>query len=339
MLDDQAAYRLAVSGIDVDRDLIACRRGADRSVVDVESHGTVSGVDIGSDAVLLAAVVIAAVASVAGIAGVSSVARITGVAAVASIAGSNSGGNGDVERAAGLYLCKVAGIVQRLEQLGVLTVVNAVACDHIVCGLAGADLMRNDLIAGSADCRSLGRGQKQSLARSDLVPAGDVVELLDLIGIVGEADAQRVADARNSLAALDRVRDQIISDTVAALCGADGSCRCAGRAGAGAAAGHDLLSRSVSRRQLDHSAHGQESEVVFTLQPVELYNSILAGEVVDALFPAEFKYIVAGLEGILDHLRISVVCISAYGQPREQGHDHEHCQQNTDDPFLHICSP
>ena len=35
--------------------------------------------------------------------------------------------------------------------------------------------MRHDLIAGSADCRSLGRGQKQSLARSDLVPAGDVV--------------------------------------------------------------------------------------------------------------------------------------------------------------------
>lgn len=204
--------------------------------------------------------------------------------------------------------------------------------------------MRHDLIAGSADCRSLGRGQKQSLARSDLVPAGDVVELLDLIGIVGEADAQRVADARNGLAALDRVRDQIISDTVAALCGADGS-RCGtgrtGRTGAGAgtAAGNDVQSRSVSRRQLDHSAHGQEPEVVFTLQPVELYNSILAGEVVDALCLAEFKDIVAGLEGVLDHLRIFVVCVSAYGQPREQGHDHEHCQQSTDDPFLHICSP
>lgn len=110
-------------------------------------------------------------------------------------------------------------------------------------------------------------------------------------------------------------------------------------AGAGTAAGNDVQSRSVSRRQLDHSAHGQEPEVVFTLQPVELYNSILAGEVVDALCLAEFKDIVAGLEGVLDHLRIFVVCVSAYGQPREQGHDHEHCQQSTDDPFLHICSP
>ena len=203
--------------------------------------------------------------------------------------------------------------------------------------------MRHDLIAGSADCRSLGRRQKQSLARSDLVPAGDVVELHDLIGIVRETDAQRVADARNGLAALDRVRDQIISDSVAALCGADGSCCCAGRTGragrTGAAAGDDGQSRSISRRQLDHSAHGQESEVVFALQPVELYNGILAGEVVDALYPAKLKYIVAGLEGVLNHLRIFVVCVSAYGQPREQGHDHEHCQQSTDDPFLHICSP
>ena len=145
MLDDQTAYRLTISGIDVDRDRIACCSGADGGVIDIEGHGTVSGVDIGSNAVLLGAavvaavvttVVIAAVVIVTAAAGIAGVAGIAGAARIAGAAGSNGSGYRNVEGAAGLDLCKVAGVVQRLKQLGVLTIVNAVACGHVVSGLS-----------------------------------------------------------------------------------------------------------------------------------------------------------------------------------------------------------
>ena len=146
MLDDQTAYRLTISGIDVDRDRIACCSGADGGVIDIEGHGTVSGVDIGSNAVLLGAavvaavvvttVVIAAVVIVIAATGIAGVAGITGAARIAGAAGSNGSGYRNVEGAAGLDLCKVAVVVQRLKQLGVLAIVNTVACGHVVCGLS-----------------------------------------------------------------------------------------------------------------------------------------------------------------------------------------------------------
>ena len=141
MLDDQTAYRLTISGIDVDRDRIACCSGADGGVIDIEGHGTVSGVDIGSNAVLLgaavvAAVVIAAVVIVTAAAGIAGVAGIAGAARIAGAAGSNGCGYRNVEGAAGLDLCKVAGVVQSLKQLGVLAIVNTVACGHVVSGLS-----------------------------------------------------------------------------------------------------------------------------------------------------------------------------------------------------------
>ena len=146
MLDDQTAYRLTISGIDVDRDLIACCSGADGGVIDIEGHGTVSGVDIGSNAVLLGAVVVTTVVAAVVIAavaaagtGITSIAAVSGVARIAGIAGA-AGSNGsdyrNVEGAAGPDLCKVAGVVQRLKQLGVLAIVNTVACDHVVSGLS-----------------------------------------------------------------------------------------------------------------------------------------------------------------------------------------------------------
>ena len=147
MLDDQTAYRLTISGIDVDRDLIACCSGADGGVIDIEGHGTVSGVDIGSNAVLLGAAVVAAVvvtivviaAVAAAGTGITSIAAVSGVARIAGIAGA-AGSNGsdyrNVEGAAGPDLCKVAGVVQRLKQLGVLAIVNTIACDHVVSGLS-----------------------------------------------------------------------------------------------------------------------------------------------------------------------------------------------------------
>ena len=97
----------------------------------------------------------------------------------------------------------------------------------------------------------------------------------------------------------------------------------------------------VRHRDLDLSANAQESEAVFAGDIIERHNGLFAGIVVYTHSLADTQDIVALYQSVLlvitgvDH----IIRVCTYGHAAEQRHDHEHSQQNTDEPFLHNFAP
>ena len=343
ILDDQAVNCLLGVGGNNDSNGLAGLSGADSLVVDVELHGAVVGIDICREVIALCIVI----GSVVGV-GVAVIVVGIGVAVIGIGACSLDGGcYGQVEVVASLNICQVLSVVQSLEQLGVLAVVNAVLLAESVCSLTGSDLVLYDCIAGGADSRSLVGGQKQGSACVHIVPAGNTVECHDLLGVVSKADTHGVADTENGLTTLNGVRYQIV-DNLVSRAGASNSHSAIGGSSGGSAIGavalhssHDGSGCRVRHRNLDHLADAQASEASLAGDVVKCHDGILAGIVVYTHLLADSQNVVALYQSVLlvEAFNAEFICVSAYGHATEQRHDHEQCQQNADEPFLHNFAP
>ena len=366
LLDRQALDGLAGVGAGHDGDLRADSGSGDGLVVHVEEHRAVGGGHTAGKLVEL---------------GSGGGARGGGAVAVGDGGGGRRGGggagvagagHGDRQRhgveelAAGLDRRQVVGLVEDLEQTLVGAVADTLGADDAVGRVTAGDGMLHDAVAGGADGRGDRRRDDEGVPCSDLVPAGDVVHLLDERGKDREVDAQRVAHAGDGLAVGHGVGHQVVGKRVGARCrdggrgvarggGADGGRAGDGGAGhiaggrrggggagvvhAGAGAVGDQQRVIIACGQIQRSADGQLVPLAVR-NVVEDHDRVLAGVVIQAQTLADPQDKVALRHRILDDVGAIVVgCVGSDRQPRKQGHDHQYRKQHTNDPFLHSCSP
>lgn len=253
-------------------------------------------------------------------------AGIAGIGAAALICG-DDGRNGQIQQLACLNGAHVLLVVQRLEQLQISVIGNAVAAANAVGSVAGDDLMGHNFYTGAGG-RRFGGGKQNRASDGNLIVAGNVIDLHDPVGVGVEVDPQRIADGIDRLAGLHHMGDKIAADKVAVkealVVGAALSRGTAGDAGGGGG--------SAGSGQGEHRT-GFQGVVVFDV--IGLGDPRLVCIKVDPQGVADRKNRVAGLERILD----CVVCGCRYGKAREQRRNHADGEQNAYQTLFHRYVP
>ncbi len=125
-------------------------------------------------------------------------------------------GDRDVESLANAEVGEIGSVVECLQHSLRACVVQAVVgADNVVCALTGCHGVCHDGGVAHACNAGAGGGQEQSLADLDGVNAAEAVELYDLIGVGLVAQAHVGVDLADGVAALNRVCNQVICNTIA----------------------------------------------------------------------------------------------------------------------------
>ena len=203
--------------------------------------------------------------------------------------------------------------------------------------------MGNYSVAAYTGCRGHRGRQKQSLACSYTVPGGDIVYLLDLVGISGEADTKGIANPHNGLALLHGIRYQPVSHITAnistgtgAVAGIDNGTAAGG--GSAHVRGCYLGSFLITGRQLNDLADTKFPVLGFAGKIIQLIYSRLTGVKVQTHIVAYLKQCVALDNRVVESLKL-IVRIGADGSTHKSGHYQKNCQKHTDEPFFHRLLP
>lgn len=221
------------------------------------------------------------------------------------------GVNGDVEERVGLEAGQVLGIaVELLDDVLVLAHGDAVLAAEVIDGIAGKEHMGIDgvVFGGSAGG---GGGNPVLAAGNEIVEAGDLVDSLDYILILGKADAPAGADVVEVVALFQLVSGEIEGYIVAVL-GATGGAGAGGGRGrgrrgdgtAGGAAGGGGFGGGAGaygaggHGNVNGRAHIKAAEILGVA--VKLLDELLVGVQGDAVFGAE------GTHGVAADQRVPV---------------------------------
>ena len=214
LLDRQTLDGLAGLGVSHDSDLRAGRGSGDSLAVHVEEHRAVGGGHAARQLVELGSGGAGRGSGAVAVRDGGRRGRRGGAAGIAGAGHRDRQRHGIVEPLARGEVRQVVGLVQHLKQRLVGVVVDAVGGRDAVSGIAAADLVLHDAVAGGADGRADRRRDDQGLSRSDLGPVGDAVDLLDKRREDVEVHAQAVAHAGDVLARGHGVGHQVVGEAV-----------------------------------------------------------------------------------------------------------------------------